>query len=212
MKNIVAITLAVLTLLLVGFLAKSFIPKEGALSAFLRPTFSGSYTMMLTSSEDVDEPYTITIGPTDEESASFEVTSTQGQYYDEQGRLALTVLVQNVDKDDMPLLKEKAWARYQSPSRVGLSEQYNKNGHDVYVSFRKLEEDEDTSAMLTMGSGYVFFSEDDVVVTYSIFNPRLYACEDQWNPETCLYDENRALPTMDDDKAIANQIIDFYTQ
>ena len=66
--------------------------------------------------------------------------------------------------------------------------------------------------MLTMGSGYVFFTEDNTVVTYSLFNPRLYACEDQWNPATCLYDTDRTLPTVEDIKVIANQIIEYHSQ
>ena len=212
MKNIVAITLGILALLLVGFLANNLWPKTQDLSVFLRPTFTSSYTMTLIASEERPEPYTVTLGPTEEESASFEVTSTQGQYLDEEGRLALTLLAQKINEEDMALFKEKAWARYQSPSRAGLSEQYSKDGYDVYVSFRDLTGDEDTSTMLTMGSGYVFFPEDNTVITYSMFNPRLYACEDQWNPETCRHDESRALPTMDDNKTISNQIIDHFTK
>jgi len=212
MKNIVAITLVILTLLLAGFLVNTLWPKTQDLSVFLRPSFDTSYSMTLIASEEQNEPYTITLGPTEEESASFEVTSTQGQYLDNEGRLALTVLVEDVHENDLPLYKEKAWERYQAPSRAGISEKYTKNGYDVYVSFRDLQGDEDTSTMLTMGSGYVFFTENNTVVTYSLFNPRLYACEDQWNPETCIHDNERALPTIEDAKTIANQIIEYFEQ
>ena len=142
MKNIVAITFAVLILLLVGFLINTLWPKNQDLSVFLPSTLNASYTMTLISSDEKTEPYTITLGPTEEESASFEVTSTQGQYLDNEGRLALTILAENVNENDFSLYKEKAWARYQAPSRAGISEKYNKDGYEVYISFRDLQENE----------------------------------------------------------------------
>lgn len=206
MKNIVAITLTVLGLLLVGFIITSFLQgqRTGFIASFPQ-TLNTSRELILYQQDIMPEPRTVTLGVEDE--VDFNVNSTQGQYIDSNQKLSLNVWMEEVSEEDYELYKEKAWERYQSPAREGISEQHTIREREVYLSFRDITEETDTSTMVTMGGGYVFFPEKKVIVTYSFFNPRLYGCTEVQKPETCLYDEERSLPTMEDNKSVAEQII-----
>ncbi|KKS28889.1 MAG: hypothetical protein UV60_C0007G0008 [Parcubacteria group bacterium GW2011_GWA2_43_11] len=206
MKNIVTITLTVLTLLLVGFIITTYLQgQKTSFVAFLPQTFTTSRELTLFQQDILPEPRTVTLGL--EEEFNFNVNSTQGQYIDDKQKLALSVWIEEVSEDDYELYKQKAWERYQSPAREGISEQHTIRDRTVYLSFRDIKEDTDTRTMVTMGGGYVFFPEKNVIVTYSFFNPRLYACTEVQKPDTCLYDAERSLPTMEDSKNVAEQLI-----
>lgn len=207
MKNIIAITLTILAILLIGFLALNFMPKTTDLSIYFPSSFSTTKTFLLSDITARNEPYTVSLGITEEDPADFKVTSMQGQYTDVDGRLALIVIPQKLVSDEITSYEEKAWNRFQAPSRGGVSEKEYVNGYDVYVSFRELAENTDTSKMLILGSGYVFVPEKKVVLAYTLYNTRLYACEDLFNPDTCLFDEKKELPTIDDAKQIGAQLI-----
>ncbi len=206
MKNIVAITLTILAILLAGFLINKYVQGQKTdLQTFLPETFSTSREFTLYQQDALPETRTVTLGS--EEPVDFEVTSTQGQYIDTNGKLSLSMWIEEIPGGDFVQYKQKAWDRYQSPSRAGLSEQISFNDHSVYLSFRDIKEEDDTSEMVTMGGGYVFFPETSVVVTYTFYNPRLYACEDVQKPESCMFDIERPLPTMEDNKKVAEQVI-----
>jgi len=207
MKNIIAITLTILAILLVGFLVTNFMPKSKDLSIYLPTSFSTSKTFMLADVTAREEPYVVSLGATENGSVDFEVTSMQGQYTDLDNRFALTVISQELNNNDIELYQTKAWERFQAPSRGGVSEKIYTEGYDMYVSFRELSEEDDTRTMLTLGSGYVFVPEENIVITYSLYNTRLYSCEDIFKPETCLFDETKELPTIEDAKQIGEQII-----
>lgn len=207
MKNIIAITLTILAILLAGFLINKYMQSQDTdLTTFLPETFNTSRQLTLFNQDMLPEDRIVTLGVDGE--TDFQVKSTQGQYRDENGKLSLSMWIEEVSKDDFAQYKKKAWERYQS--REGLTEQQTLSNHDVYLSFRDIKEGDDTSVMVTMGGGYVFFPEKNVVVTYTFFNPRLYACEDIQKPETCMFDAERVLPTIDDDKKVAEQLITAY--
>jgi len=206
MKNIVAITLTVLSILLVGFIITSYMQgKKDTYVALLPQTFTTSQELTLYQQDVLPEPRTVTLGL--EEEVDFNVNSTQGQYIDANQKLALTVWIEEVPEEDFQLYKEKAWERYQSPSREGISEQQTIRDREVYLSFREITEASDTSTMVTMGGGYVFFPEKHLIVTYTFFNPRLHSCTDVQKPDTCLFDAEKPLPTMEDNKSVAEQLI-----
>lgn len=206
MKNIVAITLTILAILLVGFLIRNYlVSQKTELTTFLPTSFTTSREFTLYEQSILPEERTVTLGL--ENPVDFQVQSTQGQYVDENGKLSVSMWIEEVPEAQYAQYKEKAWERYQSPAREGISEQQTIDGHDVYLSFRDIKEEDDTSTMVIMGGGYVFFPETDVVVTYTFFNPRLYACEDIQKPETCMFDKERALPTMEDNRKVAEQLI-----
>jgi hypothetical protein len=212
MKHIVTITLVILVLLLMGVLFNYY--REGdteKLPTFLPTTIQTTQTLTLFQNNLVPTAKTVRIGPNADEEAEFNVISTQGQYLSENRKLALTVSIEEIDKDDYELYKEKVWERYNAPSRGGITKQETHRNREMYLSFREVDETvDDTSDMVVMGGGYVFFPEEDVVVTYSLYNPRLSACEDIWQPETCTFTEERELPTMEDARSIATQILDHY--
>jgi hypothetical protein len=208
MKNITTITLIILVLLLGGFLAANFMPKGKDLSFYLPATLAPTEnSVYVQASIDARmEPYIVALGPTEENSLDFEVVSMQGDYYDAEGRMAMTIIAQEIDKNQMDTYKEKAWERFSEPTRGGRFEKEFINGYDVYISFRDIAEEEDTSGMFILGSGYIFIPDKNVVLTYSMFNTRLYACENYNDPTTCLHDQDKPLPTYDDAKKVAEAI------
>jgi hypothetical protein len=205
MKNIVIITLTILAILIAGFFATVFF-NEKSLSSYLPMTFQTAKKYTLFQTSTLPEEHTIQLGV--EEEISFDVVSASGQYVDEDNKLGVTVWVEKISKDVFEVYKQKAWEIYQSPSRKGTSEQATIDEHEVYLSFRTIDENvDDTSKMVTMGGGYVFFPEENIAVAYTIYNPRLSSCEDIQNPDTCLFDKEKPLPTIEDSKSIAKQII-----
>jgi hypothetical protein len=209
MKNIVTITLAILFLLLVGFLVSNYFSggSTSKLGAYLPQTITTSSNLTLFEYSEQNEPYAIKLGASQAEEEEFTVTSAQGHYSNEMNKFALTVSVESVDPKRFESYKEKAWQRYQAPSRGGTSTQISIKNHDVYISFRTLSETDDTSKMVIMGGGYIFYPENNVIVTFSMLNPRLHSCENVWSPETCFFDEDIALPTIDDARIIAEKIL-----
>lgn len=208
MKNIVSITLIALVVLLAGVIIKySLTNTAEKLPNYLPANISTKQQLTLFQANSVPANQTIRIGPNEEEEVAFDVVSTQGQYLNEDRTLALTISVEELDSNQFDLYKEKTWQRYTEPSRGGTSTQLATRDHDVYLSFRTLEESTDTSGMVVMGGGYVFFPEHDVAISYSLLNPRLHACEDIWKPETCRYDAEKQLPTIEDARAVAEQIL-----
>jgi hypothetical protein len=212
MKNIIAITLTVLAVLLAGFLVYTFGPQSKELTAYLPSYFDTARALSLFQADAPPEAHTIYIGPREGEETPFEVLSATGHYIDTDNKLALTLWVENLKQSDYENYKEKAWERYSSPERQaeGPSEKTTISDYEVYLSFRTINETDDTSKMITMGGGYVFFPEKNIVVAYSLYNPRLYGCEDLQKPETCMFNKETPLPTNEDNRKIAEQIISTY--
>jgi hypothetical protein len=212
MKNIIAITLTVLSVLLIGFLVYTFAPKGKMLTAYLPQTFETARTLSLYQADATPETHTIYIGAKEGEETPFEVTSAMGHYVDTDNKLALTLWVEDLKDSDYENYKAKAWERYSAPERQveGPSESVTISEKEVFLSFRTINETDDTSKMITMGGGYVFFPEESIVVAYTLYNPRLSACEDLKNAETCLFNKDQPLPSKEDNKKIAEQIIATY--
>lgn len=211
MKNIVSITLVVLFVLLAGVIYKSYSSTTlSDLPNYLPQNITSIQPYTLFQYDPLPTERTIRIGATEETEEEFIVVSTQGQYLSSDRRLAMTISVEELNEKQYEVYKEKVWERYTEPSRGGSAEKHTIRDREVFLSFREIGEGEDTSSMVIMGGGYIFFPENRVVLTYSIYNPRLYACEDNMNPETCSYDAEKELPTMENDKSIAEQILDHY--
>lgn len=211
MKNIITITLAILVLLLAGFLLSNFIPKGDSLADYLPAsiTVSDQHSYTQASIDARMEPYVVPLGASDEDSIDFEVVSMQGDYFDSEGRMAVTVIAQKLKKDTMAMYQEKAWERFTEPTRGGKYEKQYVNGYDVYLSFRELDEETDTSGMFILGSGYIFIPDENVVLAFSMFNTRLYACEQYTDPSTCLHDQEKILPTIENAKELAEKITEI---
>jgi hypothetical protein len=211
MKNIATITLLILGILLIGVLVKNYMASDiEKLPTYLPQKIETTQNLTLFQTNPIPSAKTVSIGPNVDEEVAFDVISTQGQYLSEERKLALTVSVEEVNASDYELYKEKIWQRYTASSRGGISSQEVIRDHDVYLSFREVADNDDTSTMVVMGGGYVFFPENSVVVAYSLYNPRLSACDDIWKPETCTYTEDNTLPTITDAENIARQILDQY--
>lgn len=212
MKNIIAITLTVLAVLLVGFLVYTFSPKGKDLTAYLPASFDTARALKLFQADAPPEPHTIYVGPREGEETAFQVITATGHYIDTDQKLALTLWVENLEQDDYEKYKEKAWERYDAPERKaeGPAEKTTISDREVFLSFRTINEGDDTSKMITMGGGYVFFPENNIVVAYTLYNPRLYGCEDLQKPDTCMFNKDTALPTIEDNKKIAEQIISTF--
>lgn len=211
MKNIVTITLIILTLLLVGVLYSYFNQSSvERLPSYLPQNLTTTKIYTLFQFDPLPTERTLSIGPSEEMEADFDVISTQGQYLTEDRKLAMTISVEEIQKDDFELYKQKVWERYTEPSRGGTSTQLTVDGYDVYLSFRTIAEGEDTSDMVIMGGGYVFIPENSVAISYSIYNPQLSGCDDMWNPQTCTFDATATLPTFEDDRSVAEQIVQHY--
>ncbi len=208
MKNIVSITLTVLAVLGIGFLVFTF-NKGVHQTSYLPNTFTTTdttYTLFQREDDPVNK--TVYLGyPKDNEKA-FQVESTLGHYVRD-NKLAITLWVEKLPNiETFESYKEKAWERYSAPERASTSEQVTIQDHDVFLSFRKIDElVDDTSKMITMGGGYVFLPEDLVIVAYTVYNPRLYSCEDLQKPESCLFNRDISLPLSSDNRSIAEQIV-----
>ncbi len=212
MKNIVTITLIILSLLLVGVLYSYFNQSSvERLPSYLPQNLTTSQIYTLFQFDPLPTQRTLSIGPSEELEEEFDVISTQGQYLSEDRKLAMTISVEEIqNEDDFELYKQKVWERYTEPSRGGTSTQLTVDGYDVYLSFRTIEEGDDTSEMVIMGGGYVFIPETNVAISYSLYNPQLGGCEDMWNPQTCVFDTTATLPTYADDRSVAEQIVQHY--
>ena len=211
MKNIVSITLVVLFFLLLGVVYKTYTDSRiSTLPTYLPQSILSIQPYTLFQYDPIPTERTVQIGGTEETEATFTVISTQGQYLSADRRLAMTISVEELRERDFERYKEKAWERYTEPSRGGIAEKHIIRDREVYLSFRDIRAGEDTRDMLVLGGGYIFFPEDRVVLTYSIYNPRLSACEDMMRPETCSYDPQKELPTIETDKSIAEQILAHY--
>jgi len=211
MKNIIAITLTVTVLMFIGFLMSMFRSQDTNIGSHLPMSFSTEGRKLAIFQKGIEpEQKTVQLGYPDE--ISFQVLSTTGNYIDQDNKLALTIWVEEVDRDSFELYKQKAWERYQAGERASTSEKMTLQNHEVYLSFRNIKENvDDTSKMITMGGGYIFYPEKNMIITYTIYNPRLYACEDLQKPETCMYDKNVLLPLKESNKKIAEQILSFVT-
>lgn len=211
MKNIVTITLVVLVILLIGvFVKNSMNGGTDKLPTYLPPTIETTENLTLFKSNVVPAAKTVNIGPSQAEEETFDVIATQGQYLNEERKLALTISIEEIKPDRYTIYKDKVWQRYTAPSRGGTTTQYTDRDHDVYLSFRELTQEDDTSDMVIMGGGYVFIPEEDVAITFSLYNPRLNACEDILKADTCTYAAEKQLPTIDDAKKIAQRLLTQY--